>query len=172
MALQLFKITDTTVSSPASSVVFDNIPQGYTDLIIKSSARSSSSSWDDYLAVTFNGDTGSNYADMWLQGYNSTPGSGVNAASGVRLQAGFVNGSGSTTSTFSNNELYISNYRSSSYKSISVDGVLENNSSSDYVVRLVANIWNSTSAITSITLTSQNAYNFIANSTFTLYGVL
>ena len=170
MSLQLFKISDVLVESPVSTVTFTSIPQGYTDLIVKTSLRSSRSIFDDYLSVVFNGDTGSNYADRWVQGYNITASSGVNAASGVSVQGGFVNGNGSTSNTFSSNELYIPNYTSSNYKSISVDAALENNSSSNYVVRLIANTWNSTAAITSITFTGISP--FTQYSTFTLYGVL
>ena len=39
MALQLFKIETIEVASPVSSVTFSSIPQGYSDLIIKVSAR-------------------------------------------------------------------------------------------------------------------------------------
>jgi len=39
MALQLFKIADTTVGSPVNTISFSNIPSGYTDLKVVFSLR-------------------------------------------------------------------------------------------------------------------------------------
>jgi hypothetical protein len=82
-----------------------------------------------------------------------------------------MNGSNTTTSTFTNSEIYIPNYTSSNQKSISGDAVNENNSSSTNVqARLVAWKWSGTTAISSI-LFSTNTGNFVQYSTFTLYGI-
>ena len=44
MALQLFKIATTSLSTAASSITFSNIPQGYTDLKVVLSVRANCSS--------------------------------------------------------------------------------------------------------------------------------
>ena len=163
----------TVGAAGASSVTFSSIPQtGYTDLVIKTSVRSvgtGGSGFDDYLNIRFNGDSGTNYAEKYLQGYAGSAASG-GSASRNKILAGFGNGSSSTSNTFSSNEMYIPNYAGSTYKSLSIDGVLENNSSSDYVMRLIAPIWNNTAAITSINLFLDGA-NIASGSTFYLYGV-
>jgi hypothetical protein len=64
---------------------------------------------------------------------------------------------------------YMPNYRVSASKSVSVDGVEENNATSA-VSHIGAGLWNSNNAISSITL-NFGAGNFMANSSATLYGV-
>jgi hypothetical protein len=75
----------------------------------------------------------------------------------------------STANTFGNVAIYIPNYTSSNNKSISVDGVGENNATTAFA-DLYAGLWANSSAITSITL-----YNIISDfaefSTATLYGI-
>ena len=163
----------TVGAAGASSVTFSSIPQtGYTDLVIKTSVRSvgtGGSGFDDYLNIRFNGDSGTNYGEVYLQGYAGSVASG-GSASRNKILAGFGNGSSSTSNTFSNNEMYIPNYSGSNFKSLSIDGVLANNSSSDYVERLIAPIWRNTAAITSINLFLDGA-NIASGSTFYLYGV-
>lgn len=169
MALQLFKITDSTVASPVTSVTFSSIPQGYTDLIVKVSAKSSrvSANNTDYFKIKLNGST-TGYSDRSLYGNGSAAVSESNNATSYGF--GFVL-NGASSSTFSNFEMYIPNYTSSNYKSWSADGVAEDNATSA-IAALNANLWSNTAAITSISFESANSANFLANSTFTLYGVL
>jgi hypothetical protein len=75
-----------------------------------------------------------------------------------------------TASTFGNIEYYIPNYTGSTYKSISMDSVAENNTTTAYAI-LEAGLWSDTSAINRINLTSENAANFVQHSTFHLYGI-
>jgi len=66
MAYTYSKIATYTVGSGGvATVSFLNIPQNYTDLILKASIRSSISQTNDYGIIQFNGDTGSNYP--WRQ---------------------------------------------------------------------------------------------------------
>jgi hypothetical protein len=85
-----------------------------------------------------------------------------------------MNGASSTSNTFGNTEFYIPNYTGSQNKSLSVDGVTENNTSSTYMLSLSSSIWADTSAITSITLYAVNvgsANKFVEHTTATLYGI-
>lgn len=173
MANTLYKLDTITVGAGgAASVTFSNIPQTYTDLVIKTSVRSTGtggSGFDDYLNIRLNSDSGTNYAEKYLQGYAGSVASG-GSSSRNKILAGFGNGSSSTSNTFSSNEIYIPNYVGSNNKSASIDGVLENNDTSNYVLRLIAPVWNNTSAITSINLFLDGG-NIAQYSTFTLYGV-
>jgi len=163
----------TVGAATASSVTFSSIPQtGYTDLFIKTSVRSvgtGGSGWDDYLNIRFNGDSGNNYGEKYLQGYAGAVQSGGTATRN-KILAGLGNGSTSTANTFAVNEMYIPNYAGSTYKSLSIEGLLENSSTSDYITRVIAPIWNNTAAITSINLFLDGA-NIAQYSTFYLYGV-
>ena len=57
MALQIFKIAESIVSTPQTSVTFSSIPQNYTDLLIYVSARSNRASGADNITMSLNGST-------------------------------------------------------------------------------------------------------------------
>jgi hypothetical protein len=82
-----------------------------------------------------------------------------------------LNGSGTTTNTFSNTEFYISNYQSASQnKQGRSDGVLENNSSTATYRIMGAGLFRDNTAITSITIVPSSG-NFVSGSSFFLYGI-
>jgi hypothetical protein len=160
-----------TLSSATNTVSFTSIPQTYTDLLLRVSARANTSGGFTNVMLGVNGVT-SNITWLGLYGYAGTNvGSNTNSSSRV---IGNANANSSTSSTFSNNDLYIPNYTSSSYaKSFSSDSVVESNDSSNNVLELDALLWNpaTQAAITSITLTNSAPADFVINSTFYLYGI-
>lgn len=160
--------TVTVGAGGASTITFSNIPQTYTDLVIKMSARGTGTAANQTAYLQFNGDTGANYSSKYLYGDGST------AASGTSTSYIFLGGAadnGATANTFCNNEVYIPNYIAANFKSVSVDSARENNSASTYTtLALWAGLWNSTSAISSLSI-SIFSNNFAQYSTFTLYGV-
>ena len=173
MALQLFKIETVEVTSPVSSVTFSNIPQGYTDLILKMSTRTNYAGVGDGLILTINGTTSSFTSTKTLQGNGATASSFNNPSTSDVYQGDTV-GANATASTFGNTGVYIPNYTSTSIaKSFSTDHVSENNATTAYA-QLTAGLWNPSTqaAITTIKASTLNASSFVANSTFTLYGVL
>ena len=159
--------TVTVGSGGASSIDFTSIPQTYTDLVIKTSARNTSTSTTMYLE--FNGSGGTAYSVRLLYGDGSVAGS-VSSSSRANIKNdGAAVDSGYTANTFASGEFYIPNYTSSNYKSVNMEGVPENNAATTYMA-LTAGLWSSTSAITSIKLTLY-AGNFAQYSTATLYGI-
>jgi hypothetical protein len=173
MATTFTKIADVTVGSGgAASIDFTSIPSTYTDLVLKISARDnrSGSNYTDDIRMRFNGDSGSNYSNKVLYGGGGSTGSF--GGSGMDLMyGGYAVGTDATANTFGNTEIYIPNYAGSTYKSASVDGVAESNSSSGVYLALEAGLWSNTSAITAIALTPINGSTFLQYSTATLYGV-
>ena len=168
MAATFTKIATVTVGSGgASSIDFSSISSSYTDLCILTSARNTSTSTTMY--IQFNGDTGNNYSVRILYGDGSAAGSTSSSSrANIKNDGGAVD-SGYTSNTFANSYIYIPNYGSSNYKSVSIDGVPENNATTTYM-NMVAGLWSSTSAITSISLTLY-AGNFAQYSSATLYGI-
>lgn len=157
--------TVTVGSGGSSSIEFTNIPQNYTDLKIVCSVRNTSST-GAIVNLAFNSDANvSNYDGRYIE----TNGTTIGSYTDQKRAIGYINTSTTTTSTFSNNEVYIPNYSGSAYKTFGVDGLMENNSTTHYIA-LFANIWKSTSAITSITLTP-TSNSFAQHSTFCLYGI-
>ena len=170
MALQLFKIASTTVESSTASIEFTSIPSGYTDLIIKISGRSTSttSNWTA-VRIAFNGTSATtNWSGRELYATGSAAASWTYSSD--QSAGGFITTTNATSNTFGNTEIYIPNYTSSNNKSISTDSVTENNATSA-TIALEASLWSNTASITSLSLTPQVG-NFIDNSTATLYGVL
>ena len=165
MSLQLFKIADVTVSSPVTSIDFTSIPQGYTDLLLHASTRDNTGNVGNFLNIALNG-SGTGFTNRFLNANGSTPSS--NSAYG-RLVIEY-SGASSTTNTFGNGEIYFPNYTSANYKSYSCNSVSENNATTAYV-NITAGLWSNTAAINAINL-SANTGSIVANSTFTLYGVL
>lgn len=157
------------LGSAQATIDFNSIPQTYTDLVLKFSLRSTNADVTDYLRSTFNGNT-SGYTYRYLYG-NGGLGAGVFSSSGSRSDnfGPVINGNNSTSSTFSNAEMYLPNYTAAVAKSISIDGAMDQNATESYP-QIWANLWNNTAAITSISLFS--GANLAAGSSATLYGVL
>lgn len=155
--------TVTVGSGGASTMDFSSIPSTYTDLLIKVSARSNSSSGTG-LNIGFNGST-SSFSNISLQGN----GASSSSYGTFNRMSGQVNMSTDTTNSFSSNEIYIPSYNSSVNKTYSADGINETNSTTAYM-NITAGLWSNTAAITSISLASMNG-NFVQYSTATLYGI-
>ena len=156
----------TVGAAGAASVTFSGIPQtGYTDLVVKASIRDSGSS---DVRLRFNGNTSSIYTERRLYG------NGASTGSDTITQTSMYFGSMSvpttfTANTFSNMEIYIPNYTSSANKSLSTDGVTENNATTSYAT-LHAGLFADTTAISSINIFPDSG-SFQQYSTFYLYGV-
>jgi hypothetical protein len=167
MPLQLYKIASNDLTATTASVTFSSIPQGYTDLCIKATMRTDRAATEDPVTITFN--SGGTYSErrLWANGTS------VDSYSGSTIEAQYAVGATSTANTFNNFEMYIPNYTSTSTaKSLSYDSVSENNGNPAYAV-LLAGLWTKSpqEAISSITFDPVYG-NFVANSTFTLYGIL
>ena len=157
--------TITVGAATASSVTFNSIPQtGYTDLVLKMSARSNYATIGDTIYMEFNS-SATNFTSKYLRGSGSAADS-----SSLAQYAGYADGANETANTFSNIDLYIPNYTSANYKSYSVDSVDENNATQAYQV-MIAGLWSNTAAINKVTLALNGGRSFVQYSTFSLYGV-
>jgi len=157
------------LSQSASSVTFDNIPQtGYTDLKVVVSARADAvdggtASWMSTL-IRVNGSSTGTHKFVYGDGSSA-----ASSSNGSTIWT-YTVGSNATANTFGNFELYIPNYASTTQnKSYSVDTVTENNAT-------LSGIWlhgglvSNNAAVTSLGF-APNSGNFVAGSTFSLYGI-
>lgn len=160
-------LASVTLSASASSITFAGIPSGYKHLELRMIAQINTGT--EALLMQFNGDTGSNYAVHYLNGNGTSATAG---ASTSRSSLGLFWGMGapSTASTFGANVTSILDYANTNkYKTIrALDGYDANGSGA---VELVSGLWQSTTAITSITLTPNSSKTFNTYSQFALYGV-
>jgi hypothetical protein len=156
-----------TLTANAASVVLDNIPQtGYTDLVLKVSARGTPSTAYASYGIKLNATT-TNYSLQQLYGSGSS--TVASAATPAYIPTDAV-GATATANTFSNTEIYIPNYASSANKSLSIDTVTENNATEAYA-ELYAGRWANSASVTSITLEMLASGSFVIGSSFSLYGV-
>lgn len=155
--------SSTVGAGGASSVTFSSIPGTYTDLCLKYSIRNTST--NPTVIALINGSS-SNFLRTYMVGDGSSVNSAANDASNY---IGYGSVSTDTASTFSNNELYISNYTASTFKPFVVDNVTENNATTAYAY-LASSSWSNTAAITSIDI-SMFGGNLAQYSTLTLYGI-
>jgi hypothetical protein len=168
MANTFVKIASAAVGAGGtSSVTFSSIPQTYTDLVLKASARSTRAGLDeDGFTIQLNSST-TGYTYITTIGQGSSIGN-LNTTY-EQTWAGEVNAGSSTANTFNNLEAYFTNYTGSTAKPYLVDSAQENNGSTAYFsVNTVRQ--SSTSAITSLTCGAANG-NLAQYSTLTLYGI-
>jgi len=166
MANTFVKIASVSVGSGgASSMAFSSIPATYTDLKVVLSVRSSAAGTFQNMLMKFNGLT-TNQSRRMIYG----DGSAVSSASDSPFYVQSLTYNTATANTFSNMEYYFPNYTSSNYKSASFDGVGETNATAA-PIDLVAGLWSSTAAITSLEFYPAGANSFAQYSTATLYGI-
>lgn len=152
------------LTSSQASISFSNIPSDGTDLLLLTSLRGSLADTASFATVAFNGST-ANFTSRFLLG----SGSGASSSSRSDILLYFV-GANATSNTFSNTSIYIPNYTASTNKSISVDGVNENNSTASRQ-EIWAGLWSNSNAVSSITLTAGESTNFVSGSSATLYKI-
>jgi hypothetical protein len=161
--------SSTVGSGGAASIDFTSIPSTFTDLCVKLSLRTNNASNIDNIVYQYNNDTTSGrYSYRFLGGQGSSAFSDL--ATGAFNYLGTTTAATTTANTFANSEIYIPNYSGSSQKSSSVDSVMENNATLSYQ-NLIANLYNQTTAISSIKIYSVTSSNFVQHSTAYLYGV-
>jgi len=158
--------TITVGAAGASSVTFNSIPQtGYTDLKIVMSVRSTNASNFDNPRISINGST-STFTRREIYAESGSVGS----ESVADRIIGNCPAASVTASTFGSLEFYLPNYTSSNYKSWSSDSVTENNSTTNSQW-LLAGLWSTVTAVSTIAVSLQTSANFAQHSTFSLYGV-
>ena len=155
----------TVGSGGAASIEFTSIPQTFTDLVVRSSLRSDQANLYGSSTISLNNST-ANFTYRFVYG----EGAAAASFSGSTNLSADQNGDTATANTFSNFDMYIPNYTSSNYKSISQDSVTENNGTTAYA-ELGALLWSNTAAITSIKLSAASTKVWKQYSSVSLYGV-
>ena len=163
-------ISSVTVgASPVATIDFSSIPATYTDLVLKMSLRTDRSAGAfDYATINFN-NSSTDFTLRLIEGDGTSTYSYDRGTFGVNLIAR-ADGATATASTFGNAEMYIPNYTSANFKSISVDAVQENNNSNAFI-DVVAGLWSQTAAINRLTITNGTGNSYVQYSTATLYGI-
>lgn len=160
-------IANYTVPSGGSASYTFNSFSGYTDLVLVMGSVGINSA-ASAGKLRFNGDTGSNYSVTFMYGNGSTAASSRNTSQSDMRIYGWSSGNVAN----SNNDnviLHIQNYaNTSTYKTVLMRSNLPQAETAAAV-----GLWQSTAAITSLTLRTYNGTDlWTAGTTFTLYGIL
>jgi hypothetical protein len=150
-----------------ASIDFTSIPSTYTDLCLKVSLRTSRVDINENIFVKIN-NSSSTYTLRALYG-NGTSVISFTDTLPLDTSPG-ANASTSTANTFSNTEWYFPNYAGSNYKSVSTDGVVENNDTGGIQI-MIAHLWSTTDAISSLIIIPRFSALINQYSTAYLYGV-
>jgi hypothetical protein len=165
MAIGLQPIYTRTIGAGGvTEVIFNNIPQTFTDLKILISGRFSNSAVANTMYIGFNG----NYSlttSRYLAGDGTTPSSSASSNS----FAGDISANSATANTFGSIEIYIPNYTSSNFKQYISDSVSETNGTTAYA-EIWAGLYRSSLAITSLNF-SGSGVNTMQYSTISIYGI-
>ena len=163
-------ISSNVLSSSAASVTFSAIPATYTDLVVKFSARWDQASLQGKSTARFNGVSTTTYSYTQLYDSAGSVGS-YTAGTLTELNLDYaINGTLTTSNTFTNGEMYIPSYTASQNKPVSYFNVLENNSATDAYITVNAELWRNTAAITQVALFPHYG-NYVSGSSFYLYGI-
>jgi len=161
-------IATTTVGAGGSSTItFSSIPSTYTHLQVRILARSTYPALNTSVIMRANSDTASNYS------YHSLSGDGATASSyGVATDVfGLIQsypGSSAAANIFGVGVVDILDYANTNkYKTIRTLGGQDRNGSGS--VNFMSQSWRSTSAINTLTFTTDN--NYAQYSSFALYGI-
>lgn len=170
MANTFTLISATTLGSNASSFSFTSIPSTYTDLYVLASLRDGTGIGNQTpVRMTINADGSSIYSNTILTGGGSST-SGSRASNQPTMYTGSMNGTYTTTDSFSNLQIYIPNYTISQNRQISIAQYQENFDISTAMIVATGGLYRSTTTISSIEF-QPNGRTFATNSSFYLYGI-
>jgi hypothetical protein len=159
-----------TLGTAASSVTFSSIPATYRDLIIVVNGRSTHSANNlDTVGGRFNGDAGSNYSFVGMNaGDAGSPLS--NSGTTTNFQGGRLATSNGGRTAFGVCVIQIFDYSATDKHKT----VLSRGASQTEAVAVDANAsrWANTAAVTSVLVRTAQGANYVAGSTFSLYGVI
>ncbi len=155
------------VTVAGTTVTFASIPGTFNNLQLGVCARTTQAATSDSVLANFNGDnTAANYAMQFLNVALTT----VTAQRVANAYAGFVSGNTATASRQGCFTATINGYAQATFqKQLTSAGSYDVGASGQEIFQIGTN-WINTGAITSIVLTSVGGANFVAGSTFYLYG--
>jgi hypothetical protein len=162
--------TQTVSGSSTSGILFNNIPQGFADLLVIANDRSNfGGAYTNDLIIypNTNGDTLSSSTTIFSNASTASSGR-LTAFTGWWSQYG--DAGLASANTFANTSIYIPNYTNATFKTAIVDSVTEDNSASNVAMTMNAHLWRVTNPITNLYM-SHGGQTFAAGSTFTLYGI-
>lgn len=162
--------TVTVGSGGATTISFSSIPQTYTHIQLRclNKGTDSGTVTNGNLLVTFNSDTGANYASHYLIGNGSSASSGA-TTSGTFIYAG-KRGNAATANIFGVSIIDVLDYANTNkFKTVRYISGVDANGSGEVI--LGSGHWRNTNAISSLSIASDTAGGFGQYMSVALYGI-
>lgn len=164
-------IATATGTGSSNVITLSSIPQTYKHLQVRGIIRSTEGTSGTNYYTTLNGNSGTVYSQHRIQGDGTSVG-----VSGQASQTGVFTGrapGGSTTAgTMATLILDIYDYAlTSNNKTFRMLSGQDSNNAFAGLISIRSSVYQSTSAITSITFTIDTPANFSTNTSFALYGI-
>jgi hypothetical protein len=167
------KIAETIlVADTVSPITLGSIPSTYRHLALELNVRSARATVNESMTLRFNGDSTANYHWVNLSGTTVNTSTSAQMAQ-TSIPVGSPPGSTATAARAEPIRLFIPDYaRTAFHKTVDVDTFLflDDTAGSASIAKM-GGLWRSTAAITSIQFALATGPNFLAGSTFTLYGI-
>jgi hypothetical protein len=166
--MTMFPIASVTLGTAGGTVIFDNIPQNYTHLQVRITAKNVGTSGTfDYSWMMING--ASTYAYHRLFGDGSSASSGGGSGSGSIYYAEFPTSTSGYANMFGTAIVDILDYTNTS-KNKTIKCLYGHDQNGVGRTGLYSGFGISTAAVTYVQFNA-NSYNFAAGSRFDIYGI-
>ena len=151
-----------------NNIYFSNIPQGYQDLCLVINARSAYTATTAQAYTYINNDSSSIYSQTRLYGTRGSASS--DRSSGGLLYLGEIPAASAGSTIFGTSVTHFFNYaNTTTYKSTITRCSVDLGTSG--LVHLWAQLYRSTNAITILSCYNTTGANWVAGTTFSLYGI-
>jgi hypothetical protein len=173
-----FESIATTTLGSDNTITFGTIPTTFQHLQLRISGKTNRPTYNnDLVSLRFNGDTSSNYRYFHMKGTGSGALSlenGSSSASTKLYSVGHIGDTVNNSSNFGYAVVDILDYNlSTKVKTIrSISGYDANGGGTDPgIISFNGGLWQSTNAITSITLLPAEGSNLVSGTSIALYGI-
>lgn len=169
---RLQKIAENVLGAPAASVTFSSIPSTYRGLMLIWLARGDTAATNTTFLMQLNGDTGANYDSQLVDVSGTTTLAGTEVVAGTSMTLGVLSANTAPASVPGQGWLKIFGYAATTLQKV-VNGQVAYklaNSTTNIQHGISSGHWRNNVAVTSM-LVKPGAGNFVAGSTFVLYGL-
>ena len=163
--------TTTVGSGGTSTITFSSIPSTYNHLQIRAISRTNRGDTNDFMTVRFNNDSSSIYAYHSLYGNGGTAGAADRGTSTGTPWSGVTAGANAGADMFGAVIWDVLDYQNTNkYKTLRLLSGTDQNATTGRIY-FQSNLWQSTSAISTVTIIPTYGTLFSQYSHFALYGI-
>jgi hypothetical protein len=170
MALSYKKIASQELTTTTASVVFTSIPQTYTDLMVRFTARANTADTNVNVYLRFNGDNAGVYSSRQMSWYSTATNYNQSVSGRTQIDNGpWATGANITSNVFASNTVYVPRYTQVIPHQVSILGGINNGATNSWAID-TAGLYSVSDAIVTVALFPYSG-SFVAGSNFYLYGI-